>query len=87
MAREERVRIPSKTTIRELASYPTRAPIRIKIYEYDNDDDEKKVEKDKKLKKKKSTEYLSMELKALSKDLKRKSSVESIDSGPSDFKQ
>ena len=85
MAREERVRIPSKTTIRELASYPTRAPIQIKIYEYD--DDEKKVEKDKKLKKKKSTEYLSMELKALSKDLKRKSSVESIEAGPSDFKQ
>ena len=83
MAREERVRIPSKTTIRELASYPTRAPIQIKIYEYD--DDEKKVEKE--LKKKKSTEYLSMELKALSKDLKRKSSVESIEAGPSDFKQ
>ena len=85
MAREERVRIPSKTTIRELASYPTRAPIQIKIYEYDNEGDEKKVEKE--LKKKKSTEYLSMELKALSKDLKRKSSVESIESGPSDFKQ
>ena len=72
------MRIPSKTTIRELASYPTRAPIKIKIYEYD----EKK-----KSKQNRSTEYLSMELKALSKDLKRKSSLESIESGPSDFKQ
>ena len=90
MTTEERVRIPSKTTIRDLVNFPTRSPIQVKIYEYDKSETKKSKKKTKTLKEKsevKSGEYLSMELKALSNDLKRRSSTESLDCQVSDFKQ
>ena len=90
MTTEERVRIPSKTTIRDLVNFPTRSPIQVKIYEYDKSETKKSKKKTKTSKEKsevKSSEYLSMELKALSNDLKRRSSTESFDCQVSDFKQ
>ena len=93
MTIEERVRIPSKTTIRDLVNFPTRSPIQVKIYEYDKSETKKSKKKTKKSKEKSeakdegSSEYLSMELKALSDDLKRRSSTESVDCQVSDFKQ
>lgn len=92
---EERIRIPSKTTIREMVDYTRKCPVQVKIYEYQSEAEKskkkKKVKKQKNAvetqKEKSSNEYLSMELKSLSTELKRKSSVDSIASQTSDFRQ
>ena len=95
---EERIRIPSKTTIREMVDYTKKCPVKVKIYEYQSDTEKSKTKKKtKKVKKQKSVtktiekessnEYLSMELKSLSTELKRKSSIDSIVSQTSDFRQ